>query len=256
MKHLSLLLLLAVMLTGCPPNQVTKNDDHITEVILRDFNMSAAPNELDKVGFIFAVDNNKKQIPISYLNITPMEGIAKLKDYSESRKITWGIFANFLGVKTLDLTANAGVKDTSQFVTSIAFDNTTLVRAPLLDIDAALSAKKKDIKEYINREHLENLKFYLIIETVKAKKVIYKFDKDVVGNQSLDANFKKIVELNQEIKWDKSKNFQLEFDFASPLNVFYKTYTLDIESGLTGSFDIKVNKKNEVGSDGMIYIKK
>ena len=247
-----------IVINGCSSlkKDREKTDRELSEVVLNDFNMSVAPNTLDRVGFIFAIDQNKKQIPITYLDIKATEGEAKLRSASENRKMSWGVLGNFLGLSTLGLLANTGIDNNAKVETAISFDGTVISRAMLLDIDQILSQKKQEIKNFVINNHYENFKFYLIIETIKAKKVNYKFSSNVAGNQSLDANFKNIAKLNQNIKWDNSHSFQLEYDLSSPLNLFYKTYDLNIQSSLVGGIDIILDKKSEQGQDGMIYTSK
>ncbi len=89
---------------------------------ISDWNMSAAPNDLDIVGLIFAVDSDKKQYPITNLAIEPTAGVTTLRNYRESRTTRWGALANFLGLPTAQLTAQAGISDSTNVTTSIEFN--------------------------------------------------------------------------------------------------------------------------------------
>ena len=182
MKALGNFLFITLFFTvyACSPKPIHIDEKTINNV-LKDFNMVPAPNTLDKVGTIFAIDKNKKQLPITDLDITPKEGDAELRNYQEARTTTWGVLIDFLGLQKLNLTANAGVDNKTMVSTKISFDGATLSRANLLEIDQKLSEKIEEIKKYIKKNKIENYKFYLIIEVVKTKKLNYQFDRSVVG---------------------------------------------------------------------------
>lgn len=221
---------LAFFILSCTgEKKITDADRNTAEIVLDDFKMTAAPNELDRAGFIFAVGKDNVQVPVTYLDATPADGQTKLRTYKETRNITVGTLVNFLGSTKLDLTANAGINDSSKIVTGMDFEGTTWSRLLLLDIDSKLTDKKNLIMAAMKRQGFEKSKFYLIVESVKAKKVLYSFDQHVIGDEKVEANFKKLAQLNQNVKWDRSKAFQLEYEFANPLVVFYKVYELKLD---------------------------
>ena len=256
--YASLLLVIVFFITCCKRPSSRQNDINTTEsVALNDYNMSAAPNAIDTVGFIFAVDKNRKQIPISTINIKARKGIIAVRASQSTRTSSWNALANFLGVPSTKITANAGIKDSSTVKTTIDFNkDLQMTEAPILDIDAALAIKEKEVSGLIKRRHLEAFTFYLIIQTIEAKKLVYKFDRNVIGNATLEANFQSVAKANSGLKWNKNNEFQLEFDLKAPLVVFYKALELNVVTSIGGDINIKSTDKPIVGKQGMLYVSK
>lgn len=202
-------------------------------ILADDYIMSSAPNEIDSVGFIFAVDKSFHQIPIAYLSTTTNSSPIELRNVGYTRKIGWNVLGNFIGVP--NLTANTSFNDSSMVTTGIKFKGAEINRALLLDIREKLAEKSKQISDLVqNDPNLLKYKFYLIIETIKVKGLEYSFNKNVIGDAELSANFLKISSENSKLKWDKSQNFQLSFDLGKPLITFYKAYPLSIFTSMSG----------------------
>ncbi|MET0464095.1 MAG: hypothetical protein ABW007_13115 [Chitinophagaceae bacterium] len=230
MKCIFLSAVLAAALLGC------SNQESITmkSPRLADYTFETTPNELTTVGFVFAVDDNKMQIPVDRLNLVPNEGTVVVPSKTATKDVTLGALVKFLGLPSLALTANASINSNTKLTTTFAMDNPTLSQVLLVPLDSALQARKTIIGKALVNQHLENAKVYVIFQTIKARKLTYDFTKTKVGIASLDAVFSKIASTNDSLKWNNTGKGSLSYDLKKNLSVFYKMFQVDVFPGAAG----------------------
>lgn len=90
--HITLLAIVSLLFYSCG------STSKMPTVKLNDYTFETIPNDLDNVGYVFAVDNNRMQIPITMFNLKSIEGTVVLQKKSNTKKITIKALINFLGI--------------------------------------------------------------------------------------------------------------------------------------------------------------
>jgi hypothetical protein len=252
--HLFFLGLCLSLLTCKAPNVANTS---VEKCVLSQFTMLPAPNDLDSVGFVFAVDKNKTQLPITYIDVKVMKSGAELKNCSENRNVTYGALLDFVAAEQASINVDATIDRNRTINSTIALEGVKFNRTLLLDMNANIQAKKKEIQAFIkNQPENKDLRYFLIVEAYKASKLKYKFDKDVTADAGFKASFENVATLNPSAKWNVGKEFQLEYELPKELNVFVKVYELKIKDSLVGEPAITIAQSPTVESSQPLYDQK
>lgn len=241
MKRKFITILVTVsFLVSCGPS---RDIDKTKETFLPGFIMMAAPNSLDKPGTLFAVDKNGVSQPLGSINVNVITGITVVGQTSGKKQNEVGALVNFLGSQKIDVTADANFQNKKNIEYKVSLDGALQDRIELLSAKTELTKGISFIKDFFNKNDISKYKFYLITEAVKANKLDFAFNKAVVGEEKLDATILKIVNANQNVKWDTNRDFQLSYDLGSPLYVFYKVYNLNVETQATGETALSLGQQ-------------
>ncbi|WP_428229148.1 hypothetical protein [Flavobacterium sp.] len=228
------LLVLSFLISSCKSNTVVTPPT----VKLTDYTFETTPNNLDNVGYVFAVNRDKMQIPITMLNLDPIEGTIVVPTNSSTREMSLGALIKFLGVPNVNITANADLNNTTKVTTTFALENPKVSRAFLTKLDSEITEKKESIKTVLISQNLQNADVYVILETIKTSKVTYDFSKSKIGKASLDAVFQNIASTEDSFKWNNSGSGSLSYDLKKDLTVFYKIFKIEVLPGAAG-MDLK-----------------
>jgi len=207
-------------------------------VKLTDYAFETTPNNLDNVGYVFAVNKDKMQIPITMLNLDPIEGTIVVPTNSSTREMSFGALIKFLGAPDVNMTASADLHNTTKVTTTFSLENPKVSRAFLTKLDSEITEKKESIKTVLISQNLQNANVYVIFETIKASKVTYDFSKSKIGKASLDAVFQNIASTEDSFKWNNSGSGSLSYDLKKDLTVFYKIFKIEVLPGAAG-MDLK-----------------
>ncbi|MBK9630330.1 MAG: hypothetical protein IPO62_04570 [Saprospiraceae bacterium] len=142
MKKLFISSIAIILLVASCKSIKNVNKKNTNELSLSDYVMCSAPNEIDIVGFVFAVNKKQEKVPITYLNIQKINGDAQLRNITYKRTIDWKILAGFLGTPNINLTANTAFKDSVTVTTNMSFEGSRIDRGLLLDTQNELTEKK------------------------------------------------------------------------------------------------------------------
>lgn len=253
MKKIIYFLLISLCFSQCGVHRPTEVLN-IPSVKLNDYTFETTPNDLDNVGYVFAVDESKTQIPITTLSLSPKEGNIVVETNSSTKDITFGALLKFLGIKNFNIPANADYNNNTKVTTTFKLENPRIARAYLITLDSVLSKNKDAIRNVMKNQNLDASQLYVILEVIKSNKMTYDFSKSKLGNADLNAVFSTIGSVNDSLKWNNSGKKSLNYDLKTPLNVFYKLYKLNVLGGINGNGDII--RGNLVKEDELVYMSK
>lgn len=223
---------------GCGPGK-NAIDANVAKIKLQDYTFDESPNDLDNVGYVFAIDRNKSITPIINLNLRPIQGSIEIVKKTSTKDISFGAILGFLGLSSLNMTSNDSIDNDRKITTTFSFSSPLINRGFLVTLDSAIDLNKAAIKRSIIDQHLENARIYVILETIKTKNLIYDFKKSNIGDAKLSANLQKIASINPNAKWDAGTTSSLDYDSDKELTVFYKLFQIDVLSGITGTIEIQ-----------------
>lgn len=215
------------------------NDKKKVEKLLPGYSFYDAPNDLDKTGLIFRVTPDGQRFNVGYVSVVPDSGRIEIKSTAQSRTMSLNALASFLKVDKTKLTTQGNLDLKRTITLKIKLSN----NQQQVLTDFALDEKLKDALALIkkNREELGRMddKYYIIRESVLTQNMEYSFDKEILANAGFDLAINDLIKANPTAKWDNKKEFQLGFNYANPLRVFYKAEYLSILSSATGGISLK-----------------
>ena len=204
-------------------------------ILDKSYIMCPAPNALDVVGNVFAVDKNKAKYNVTTLTIAKDNGIIVLPKYSFDRTITVSLLAKFLG-NAANLFSAEGSYDSSAKIHTVfeatenQVDRTSDLPSALKAV-LAIKAQMADLNKSI-----PGLKYYMIIEVIKSKRLTITTDKGNANKIGLKGETKTIpISGGGTVSWDKTKGYLLDYKLDSPLTVFYKVVPVLTASSMVGS---------------------
>jgi hypothetical protein len=220
----------------------------------KEWTLEAAPNGLDNVGVIFAIDSTGAvvRIPGGALDlITTTEPVA-VTQQTKTKNVSAGALINFLAIKYIDSTANLSLLDTSHLNATFSINNGSMTVIGNDNIKQKFSAQSSNIISNIKTFGLEKAKLYLILETIKSPNVTITFDKSSQKSASLAAKIKSMIGVDTHAKIDVTNNSDLVYTSNVPLTVFYKLRYIDVnvigDKG-TGNEKVDVALGNVVKND-------
>jgi hypothetical protein len=228
MKFRAILPIFVILLTAC-----TKPNANLPKVKLADYTFETIPNNIDNVGYVFAISDNQEKIPVSILNVKTIDGDAVIPTKSSSKLVSLAAILKFTGLEKLQLKAGVGINNQNKVNVVFAVNEPKLSRALLTDIDEAIDKSQQKIESSLRRHSLENAKLYVVSETIKSSKLVYDFNKSNLGNGSLEATFKEVISTGDSLKWDGRKIGSLSYDLKKEMIVFYKIFQINVEPGGT-----------------------
>lgn len=204
------------------------------------------PNTIQTNGYIYGI--NKKTHDQLYLTTIKMpfeEGEVVLPANSSLTKTSFSTLLQWLGSTTPAFDASGKVQLGSTVNMSLEFKDARLVQTPILDASKAIDTAVDKIRSQLNNIiQVDDYDFYLIVSTIKARKLGYVFEKGISDDINFEANIKKIAKVSPSLKLEKDKQTRLEFDSAGYKNVLYSTLPLMVNHSLTGEYEISIKKAN------------
>ena len=238
MKKIIFPLIIFLSFSQCKSTKEAE-DLNISKVKLDDYSFETTPNDINNVGYIFALDGNKTQIPIIKLNLSPEEGNIVIETKSQIRDVTFGALLKFFGISNFKIPINAGFNNKTKIKTKFKLVNPRISRAYLTTLDSVLSKDKSKIRDALKRQNLDESQLYIIFETIKTNKMTYEFSKDKIGNTQLNAVLSNVATMNDSLKWNNRTDKTLSYELNSPLTVFYKLFRINVLDGIIGNGEIK-----------------
>lgn len=223
-KSLPLLLTAASL---CMSNCRTITPPRPSLLNLKEWTLEAIPNDIDKVGTIFAINRKGIQTYIHSMDIKQVEGQAKLTSIANNRNVSFGAMASFLNVPGFDPETSVQAKDSVRVHATFEVKKALLVR-PNDDIAAAFHREKEKIISNIAFYGEERSSIYLITEVIKSPSVSIRFDKLVNVKSTFSSIINKWLKLNPSLSVNKNDSSGLEYDLQQPLVVFYKLRPIDL----------------------------
>ena len=215
--------------------------------ILPGFTMIPSPNDLDKPGVIIAVDPHGVMQPLGILNnLNTQQGESIVGKMNGSKRSSFSALLDFLAGTKSKVDANSEVEHDITY--NIELNDCVQERIAMLQLTNELKEAIDMISQLGQTVDLTNYKFYVITEAVKARKMIYTFDSKDTNNVGFNANIQKIAQVNPNVKWSSTKDFNLSYDLDSPLYVYAKYWTLvpKIEES-TGEIKMLLDKEVKKG---------
>ncbi len=231
-----------IFFTSCS-NKLPKKqkfEENLANTLIQNYSMHDSPNELDKPGVIFRVTPDGKRFEVATLDLKTRRGKAEVSRYNGSRDLQAKFFLNFIGLKNLPLELNNSLSKNMEVKFEI--DNVEIEKSDDLNVDDELVKIKKRLIENIKESGRENNKFYIIRESILAKKMKYSFDQNILIENRLEIELEKMAKAKPNINWKKEESFPLTFELDSYLRIFYKVEQLILTGSAAG--DISVSTKN------------
>ncbi|GEM_PF-263629 len=218
--------------------------------VLPGFTAIAAPNEFEIPGTIFSVDKQKVRQPITTLKVSIQRSEVAVSEARGYKKSNVGSLLGFLGsISTMTFSQN------KQISYELQLKDNLQERLQLMDIETQLQEVKLDIKKFAKENATGKLEFYIVTESVKAKRLTYAFSTNRSGEFEYKTDIDQIVKMNPKIKWENEKHSLLAYDLDKPLYVYAKYFKLkvDLKGNLRLGQEVKagepiyINNKNLLG---------
>ena len=210
------------------------------------YTFNKIPNSIQTNGYIYGINKNTKDLLyLTTITMPSVEGDVSLPSGTRLTKTDFSTLLNWLGNRSPSISASGNVTLTSEITMNLEFDNAKMVETPVLDatksIREAVEKIRTELKKIVNVDEYE---FYLIVSTIKAKKLEYTFEKKVADDVNFKVNVEKIADVNPEFKLDKNRLTKLQFEDTAYRNVLYKALPLLVNNSLTGDYEIKLQTGN------------
>ena len=197
-----------------------------------------APNALDTVGTIFAVDSFGvlTRIPGGTLLLHISNNPIQIAEQSKNKTVSWGAMASFLGTKGLINGADASFNDSTTLEATFKITNGQLSSFDD-DLPKAFAKKSELIAHNVKFLKLEDQKLYLVLETIRSGDINISFDNTNDMKSNLSVDVEKLVKLNPHLSISLESKNDLVYKLDYPLIVFYHLRPIDVNviSGKGGS---------------------
>jgi len=222
--------LTCALIFSCAPkkfSQVTPDIDKVDSGG-KGWGLNTAPNELDKVGVIFAVDENNKllDIPGSSLNLKTKSGSVALSERTITKNVSFSTAINLLPSKN-NYSANAKFNNTAILSTTFKLEKGIETRIDD-NLPKAFEEKRAGIEATIKFLGLKTQKVYLILETIQSSNVSMTFDKSKNWGAELDAKMNEFASANPSVTSKGTNNSDLAYNDTIPLTFFYRLRGIDV----------------------------
>lgn len=214
--------------------------------------LSSAPNALDVVGVVFAVDENGnyKSIPGGKLDVKVLSSPVAITERSKTKNVSLGLLVKFLAIRNIDSSTNASVYDTAKLTASFVVNEGNLSRIDD-DILKAFNQKKPVIESNIGVLGLDKSRLFIILETIQSSNVSIVLNKNKKWGTGMKAKVDKIVQASGGLNVDKKDNSSLVYKNAVPVTVFYKLNAINVFKlkGPTDKYEVELGdlvKENEI----------
>ena len=224
MKPLVLFFLICII-SGCKAGKKTINN---ASPLGDEWTMETIPNNLDKIGTIFAIRGRQKQY-IASINLDTTGSPAILPANKFTRKISAGAFINFLNVQGLD-SLSLEVGDTAKLSTNFEVQNARYIRQNGDILEAFESkANKKQIINNLNAYDLASVgRVYLVTEILKSPDVDISISRFSSPRIKLNFMISKLLSANPNLSIEKNDSTKLKYRLGEPLIIFYKLNPINL----------------------------
>ena len=205
-----------------------------TTVKIPGFSFNVLPNKLDRNGFIFAVHKKTGQhYPITMVKVPVETDLAYLKNNRVTAKSDINFLINALKFTKDSMKFTADPTFKKDVEVAVTFRDAVLDRTMILQANDENNKAMTDIKD-ITEELIKFRNYYMIVESIRAKKMDYHFERSASKTLKATINIKQILDANPKITIAKSDSSVLAFDGDQYINVFYKVLPLvqaDVKAG-------------------------
>lgn len=212
--------------------------------IIANYTFVDIPNAIQNNGYIYGL--NKKTHDPQYLTTIVMPSVESgvtLPANSSLTKTNFSTLLQWLGNTTPTFDAKGKVQLGSTVTMSLEFKDAKLVKTPILDASKAIEDAIDKIRSQLNNIiQVDEYDFFLIVSTIKAKKLDYVFEKNISDDINFEANIDNIAKVSPALKLDKDKQTRLEFDSPDYRIVLYSVLPLMVNHSLTGEYDVSIKK--------------
>jgi len=201
-----------------------------------------APNGLDTVGTIFAVDTlgTLTRVPGAALPLHVSNNPIQLPDQSKTKSVSWGAIANFLGEKGLVDGANVSFSDSTSIKATFKITNGELSSFDD-DLPKVFDAKSEILAHNIKFLKLEGQMLYIVLETIRSRDLNISLYRTDDMNTKGSINLTKMVDLNPRLSISSESKNELNYKLERPLVVFYHLRPIDVNIiGSKGDKDSKI----------------
>ncbi|THU34920.1 hypothetical protein FAM09_23295 [Niastella caeni] len=195
----------------------------------KEWTLNEAPNALDVVGVIFAIDSDGKykSIPGGILDLKTLTSPVAIPERTKTKNVSLNVLANFLAIKNIDSTASVSFYDSNRVNASFEVNNGQLTRIND-DILGAFNKKKGLIESNIAVLGLEQSRLYIILETVQSSNVNIILNKSNKWGAEMNAKVKEMIKANTRGKGSTTNNVSLVYNSGAPVTVFYKLNAINV----------------------------
>jgi len=205
----------------------TKRLQHDPLPTLEGFTFNQLPDQLTRNGFVFAVNKKTKQhFPVARLELATESGPAFLGNRVEVMKTSFGTLVSGLPSVSDSVKAGFAADFNKGLTAKVRFGDAVLDRSYLIDANNALEGVSRQIADRARLFQPQEYKFYVVIESVRAKSIQYTFDKSSRKMLSAVLFFNKLIRANPNYTSDRSAQYDLSFSSNDYVSVFYKVFPL------------------------------
>ncbi len=206
-----------------------------TTVKIPGFSFNVLPNKLDRNGFIFAVHKKTGQhYPITMVKVPVETDLAYLKNNRVTAKSDINFLINALKFTKDSMKFTADPTFKKDVEVAVTFRDAVLDRTMILQANDEIDKAMTDIKRKLTTMPQSDYNYYMIVESIRAKKMDYHFERSASKTLKATINIKQILDANPKITIAKSDSSVLAFDGDQYINVFYKVLPLvqaDVKAG-------------------------
>lgn len=228
---------------------LNKNEDSIFKkgAVVSGFIFNELASAAETNGYIYAVNRAHPSEVIDVVTIkVPQKAypVNLPQDSSFTVSSVGGFFSWLNSGKTSSTDTIGMVKLSSKIKVKLHFQDASKVKTSLLEASNGIEEAITQIREKLNKIlNVSDYDFYLITETIEAKKLEYTFDKFTSDDESFKANLKKLTTVNPKISLNYEQNMTLGFRDTAYRVVLYRALPLSINHSLTGEYNVEIVEK-------------
>lgn len=199
-----------LFLNGCIFDSLfRRRNNPVSSIVDPGFQMFRTPRDFDGPGSVFRVDRNGEKSPVTNINLPSHSGNESIGAIQTSGSRNFNIGFIFPYVQ-------ADIKKDSNCTLDFKIDGAK--RNWLYD-DELKPILKKKMAEIIPEP---GCRYYVIQETISAKKIRYHFNQDSLLSIGGEAAINELTEGNAGMSWNSTAKYQLTAKYNPPFYVFYK----------------------------------
>lgn len=212
---------------------------------IKGYVFNALPSSAEDNGCIYGLENTTNTpLYVTTINVPKVSHDVTLPEDSNLTTTTYGTLLNWLANKKgADLVGSANLS--TEVNVKLKFDDAILTQTDLFDAVKYISIANHQINDSLRSVvDVDSYIFYIVVETIKAKKLDYEFDKSVTANEKFKVDVKKIATSESTLKLKDDKNIKLQFQDTAYRVILYKSIKLKLEKRLTGRYEITLDQDN------------
>lgn len=222
-----------------------------TSELLPGYIINPAPNNADKPGRVYRLDNeNKTDILVEYLDINPTPQAIFISESSREKKVNVSALLNFVA-KSSEVNANTELALEQRSNFEFKLKDTEVIKISDADLRPLFAGLVNQIKEDIELFGLKDPKYFIVREAVTAKEILIKSSRNFNNEAEFKAKVDSYINGNSNIQWTNNSKDELKVTLEKGVFVFYKPEQIILRTSAAG--DTKISFK-EASDDDLIKL--